>query len=87
MPKSPIEIRVHARGTLRDEQAAEDPSVVARCDLCGGEADAVASVSSSGAAAFACKECLRERLELITVGVFSFKVAAKKGLPWGKISG
>lgn len=84
MSKTPIDVRVHARGTLHGDQPSEDPSTTARCDLCGSEADAVASVS---AGSFACKICLRERLESITVGLFMFKGSPGKGLPWGKISG
>lgn len=84
MSKSPIEVRVHQRGTLSGDQPTEDPNTRAQCDLCGGEAEAVVSVSLG---AFACKVCLRERLEAITVGLFMLKGAAAKGLPWGKISG
>jgi hypothetical protein len=84
MSKTPIEVRVHERGTLSGDQPSEDPNTLARCDLCGAETEAVASLS---AGAFACKVCLRERLEAITVGLFMLKGGAAKGLPWGKISG
>lgn len=83
MSTTPIDVRVHGRGTLRGDQATEEQGTVARCDLCGAESDAVASVAQ----AFACKLCLRERLEAITVGLFMFKGSEGKGLPWGKISG
>ncbi len=87
MNKSPIEVRVHAQGRLREGVAAPDASTEARCDLCGGMTDAVASVAPEGRAPFACKTCLRERLETITVGLFMFRQPGEKGLPWGKISG
>jgi hypothetical protein len=88
MSKGAIEVRVHAHGSLRDGAASADASVEARCDLCGAVTDAVASVAPAGGAApFACKTCLRERLETITVGLFMFRAPGEKGLPWGKISG
>jgi hypothetical protein len=87
MSKVPIEVRVHAHGSMLDGAARSDAGIVARCDLCGAEADAVASVGPEGRAPFACKSCLRERLETITVGLFMFREPGDKGLPWGKISG
>jgi hypothetical protein len=85
MSKSSIEVRVHGRGSARDATPTEDTSVVARCDLCGETDDVVASVGPGGSAPFACKGCLRERLEAMTLGVWIFRES--KGLPWGRISG
>jgi hypothetical protein len=87
MTKGPIEVRVHAHGSMRDGAARPDASIEARCDLCGAITDAVASLAPEGRAPFACKGCLRERLETITVGLFMFREPGEKGLPWGKISG
>jgi hypothetical protein len=83
----PIEVRVNGRGSVRGGRPSDDPSVQARCDLCAATTDAVASVDAEGRGPFACKNCLRERLESITVSLFVFKEPGEKGLPWGKISG
>ena len=86
MSKPAIEVRVHARGRVTDGDARQDPSVQARCELCGAATDAVVSVGAAGAP-FACKSCLRERLESVTVALFLLKEPRESGLPWGKISG
>ncbi len=84
MSKSSIEVRVHGRGSVRNATQNEDTSVEARCDLCGTTYDVVASVGPEGSP-YACKGCLRERLEAMTLGVWMFRES--KGLPWGRISG
>lgn len=97
-----IEVRIGGRGSVRDGEPTLDTTQVSGCDLCGQEADAVASTSVSGGAPFACKACLRIRLEAMTVGAYLLREqvpargegpevgptsAAKGGLPWGKVSG
>jgi hypothetical protein len=86
MTKSAVEVRVHGRGTVRGTTPHADTSVEARCDLCAGVVDAVVSLSPAGQAPFACKACLRERLEAVTVSQWLFQEPGT-GLPWGKISG
>lgn len=86
--KSTIEVRVHERGSVRDGSATPAPSTQASCDLCGSVVDVVVSVSRAGSEPFACKGCLRERLEAITLGAWLLRSEGEKGgLPWGKISG
>jgi hypothetical protein len=87
MQKSPIVVRVNGCGSVRDGTPSEDANVEARCELCGTIDDAVASVGADGSGPFACKSCLRERLEAMTVGLWMFREPASTGLPWGKISG
>lgn len=85
---SNIEVRIAGRGSVREGKAKADPAQVAKCDLCGAEADAVASTSSAGGAPFACKACLRGRLEAMTVGTWLLRESGDEGgLPWGKVSG
>ncbi len=82
-----IEVRVAGRGSVRDGLKTEDATMAARCDLCGGQSDAVVSTGGGGAP-FACKSCLRARLEAITVATWVLRrEPAGGGLPWGKISG
>lgn len=81
-----MEVRIQNRGSVRDGAATRDPSQVAHCDLCGVDVDAVASTSEKGDV-FACKSCLRGRLEAMTVATWVLKEAGDAGLPWGKVSG
>lgn len=88
MSKSTIEVRVHAKGSVREGTPNPEPSTQARCDLCHGTVDATVSMGAEGDAPFACKSCLRERLEAITLGMWLLRDGSEKGgLPWGKISG
>lgn len=81
-----IEVRIQNRGRVRDGAATRDQGQVAHCDLCGLDVDAVASTSPKGDN-FACKSCLRSRLEAMTVATWVLKEAGDAGLPWGKVSG
>jgi len=86
--KSSIEVRVHERGSVRDGSPSPDKGTQAKCGLCEATVDAVVSVGREAAAPFACKSCLRERLEAITLGSWLLRDDSEKGgLPWGKISG
>ena len=80
-----IEVRIAGRGSAHDGAAKADSKQVAHCDLCAKDVDAVASVTSSGP--FACKSCLRVRLEAMTVGAWLLRKGDEAGLPWGKVSG
>ncbi|MBX7081931.1 MAG: hypothetical protein K1X88_22185 [Nannocystaceae bacterium] len=82
-----IAVRVDRRGEVRDGHKTVDTGVAARCDLCGAVVDAVASLTPEGSGAFACKSCLRMRLEAITVALYELREPGGAGLPWGKVSG
>ena len=81
-----IEVRVAGRGNVRGGVKTSDPKTRAVCDLCNTEADAVVSTNMDATPPFACKDCLRARLEAMTVAAWELKSAAA-GLPWGKVSG
>jgi len=78
-----IEVRIAGRGVVRGGDKTVDAETKAVCDLCGAESDAVVSVGG----AFACKGCLRGRLEAVTVAAWELRGADGGGLPWGKVSG
>ncbi|MCZ7677437.1 MAG: hypothetical protein M5U28_01130 [Sandaracinaceae bacterium] len=82
-----IEVRVAGRGTVRDGEATEDRSTSARCDLCETAVDVVVSVTKEAGGPFACKACLRKRLEAVTVAAWELRDPSDRGLPWGKFSG
>jgi hypothetical protein len=82
-----IEVRIARRGVVRDGAATRDEGQAARCDFCSQDVDAVASTSTEGGAPFACKACLRGRLEAMTVGTWLLREPGDGGLPWGKVSG
>jgi hypothetical protein len=81
-----IEVRVTGKGAVVDGQKSVDASTKASCDLCQQETDVVASVSVSGGQPFACKDCLRQRLEAMTVSSWMLREPSN-ALPWGKVSG
>lgn len=72
---------------MRDGEEKRDPGMEARCDLCAEVVDAVASMAAGGGAPFACKACLRSRLEAMTVAQWTLREPGEAGLPWGKICG
>ncbi len=80
-----IEVRVAGRGNVRDGKKSIDPSTKATCDLCAAETDVVVSVTPEATGPFACKACMRARLEAVTVAVYELREGS--GLPWGKVSG
>lgn len=82
-----IEVRIGGRGSVRDGAVTRNMAEAARCDLCDAEVDAVASTTKTGGAPFACKACLRTRLEAMTVGSYLLRTPEDPGLPWGKVSG
>jgi hypothetical protein len=84
---SRIEVRIAQRGSVRDGTATRDAQQAARCDLCQADVDAVASTHPEGGGPFACKSCLRSRLEAMTVGTYLLREDGDGGLPWGKVSG
>jgi hypothetical protein len=77
-----IEVRVTGKGSVKDGQRTNDTNTKAHCDLCQQEVDVVASVGQT----FACKDCLRQRLEAMTVSSWMLREASG-ALPWGKVSG
>jgi hypothetical protein len=79
-----MQVRVAGRGCVRNGEKMADPGTSGRCDLCGGDGDAVVSVDAEGHGPFACKSCLRARLEAITVALWEFREPSPTGLPWGK---
>jgi hypothetical protein len=82
---STIEVRVAGRGKVRAGEKTADANMAARCELCDTDTDVVVSTTSAGEGPFACKACLRGRLEAITIAMYELRDTA--GLPWGKISG
>ncbi len=79
-----IAVKVDSRGEVRDGRKTVATTTTARCDLCEQVVDAVASI---GADTYACKVCLRQRLEAITVALYELREPGTSGLPWGKVSG
>jgi hypothetical protein len=78
----PIEVRVHGQGSVAGDHIRADIQTEAACALCGRHRDAVASL---GDGRYACADCMRERLEAMSVA--RWRLREGSGLPWGKISG
>ncbi len=77
-----ISVKIHHRGVVRGDAVTDDAATEALCGLCGGTQAVVASIGELDA----CPDCLRARLEAMSVARYLLK-AEGAGLPWGKISG
>ena len=75
-----IEVRVAGRGSAKGDSVETDPAQKAHCDLCDADVDVVAAVGT----AFACKACLRLRLDAMTLG--TYQLSSNAGLPWGVVT-
>jgi hypothetical protein len=96
-----LEVRIAGRGVVKDGQRVADPGTRAHCDLCQSDVEVAAQVTPDGrpggdglsaaaAHSFACKDCLRQRLEAMTVAAWVMREPDRSqagGLPWGKVSG
>jgi hypothetical protein len=83
-----IDVEITGCGRVRGEDVQADPSVVARCSLCGAQVEAAVSIAvAAGPSVLACANCLRARLDALSVGRFRLREPQTSGIPWGKISG
>jgi hypothetical protein len=83
-----IEVHVAGRGRVRDGERIVDDEQIAHCDLCRTDTDVVVSTTGDASGPFACRGCLRSRLEATTLAVYLLQEPGPAaGLPWGKISG
>jgi hypothetical protein len=86
-----IDVEITGCGRVRGDDVQADASVVARCSLCDAKVEAAASIvagaaTPGGASVLACANCLRARLDALSVARFRLGVPST-GIPWGKISG
>jgi hypothetical protein len=79
-----IDVHVTGGGTIIGGELRPDGQVVATCSLCSGKVDASAALASG---AFACANCLRERLDALSVARFRLRESRSGALPWGKVTG
>lgn len=78
-----IDVRVSRGGSIVGGVVEVDSALIARCSLCASEVEAVASL---GGESFACAQCLRERLDAMSVARFRLK-ESRGSIPWGKVTG
>ena len=82
-----IEVRLTGRGVVVGEDVRTDAEIKADCGLCGRSVEAVASVAAPGAAdAYACPDCLRARLDALSVARWRLRSDTEGHLPWGKVT-
>lgn len=78
-----IDVQVTGGGTISNGELRTDASAVAHCTLCARKVEAAATL---GDGATACAQCLRERLDALSVA--RFRLGSSSGsLPWGKVTG
>jgi hypothetical protein len=78
-----IDVHVSQGGTIVSGEVRIDAKIVARCTLCAHEVESSASLGGGG---FACANCLRERLDALSVARFRLRESGS-GTPWGKVTG
>lgn len=76
-----IEVRIAGKGVVKGDEATRGDTT-AHCDVCGHDADLVVSLTPG---LFACRDCLRARLDATSVATWRLKDPG--GLPWGSIAG
>ncbi|MFT7581451.1 MAG: hypothetical protein ACI9MR_003127 [Myxococcota bacterium] len=82
-----IRVRVAGQGEVDGDAVNASAATEATCNLCGNAAASVASLDvGTTPATFACADCLRARLEAMSVARWRFQSAGTAGLPWGKIT-
>ena len=81
-----IEVKVAGRGVVRGDSATADADTKALCSICNLESDVVVSVPANGASVDVCTQCLRTRLDAMSVARYRLRGPAT-GIPWGKVAG
>jgi hypothetical protein len=79
-----IDVHVSKGGSIVQGEVRTDPTLVARCSLCKTEVEAAAALADG---AYACANCLRERLDALSVARFRLRESRSGSLPWGKVTG
>lgn len=78
-----IDVHISQAGSIVAGELRTDPTTVAKCTLCGRDAEAVAAIGNGTA----CATCLRERLDALSVARFRLCEPKSSGTPWGKVTG
>ena len=80
---SSIDVHVTGGGRTRNGELEIDSATHARCGLCAREVEAAAAIAGT----YACANCLRERLDAMSVARFRLRESRTSSLPWGKVTG
>jgi len=84
-----IEVKVAGVGVVVGDEARLDAGTAARCDVCSADVGMVASVPGAGGAIDACPDCLRGRLDAMSVARWRLQQQSGEAggrLPWGKLT-
>ena len=79
-----IDVQVTGGGSILDGSLRNDTTVVATCSLCEAKVEAAARLTQD---AYACGNCLRARLDALSVARFRLGDTRASVLPWGKVTG
>lgn len=80
---STIDVHVTGGGTITNGELKIDATAHARCGLCARDVEASAAIGDT----HACANCLRERLDALSVARFRLRESRSSSLPWGKVTG
>ena len=81
---SSIDVQVTRGGRIQGGEVVTDAQMVAHCALCKREVEAAALLADTR---YACANCLRERLDALSVARFRLRESGSSSLPWGKVTG
>lgn len=79
-----IDVHVSKAGRIQNGELTTDTGTVAKCTLCNANVEATAALGSLG---HACANCLRERLDALSVARFRLMEGAPRSSSWGKVTG
>ena len=79
-----IDVHVSKAGRIQNGELTTDTSMVAKCTLCNKDVEAAAALDKTQ---YACANCLRERLDALSVARFRLTESSSRSLPWGKVTG
>ena len=80
---SAIDVHVTGGGVISNGEMKIDSTTTARCGLCARDVEASAAIGN----AHACAQCLRERLDALSIARFRLRESRTSSLPWGKVTG
>ena len=80
---SAIDVQVTGGGIITNGELKIDTTINARCGLCARDVESAAAIAGT----YACAQCLRERLDALSVARFRLRESRTSSLPWGKVTG
>lgn len=80
-----IDVQVTGGGKVTNGAVSIDPTTKATCSLCSKSVESSVTIGAGGTA---CAQCLRDRLDALSVARFRLQdTTGPRSIPWGKVTG